>query len=109
MGATDSTFVCQQDQGALLRVKLHAGARRTAIEGLLGDHVKISVSAPPEQGRANRACLKLLAQVLGVALSSLSVIAGHTSQRKLIRVSSLSAEQVIERITSPPRRGSGSE
>lgn len=46
----------------------------------------IYVTAPPDKGKANEAMLNLLAEHLGVAVSSLSIVRGHTVRNKLVRV-----------------------
>jgi uncharacterized protein len=81
-------------QGATFAVKVHPRARKNAIAGELGDALKLSLTAPPVEGKANDACVKFLAEILGVARSSVSIVAGETSRQKVIRVSGLSAEQV---------------
>lgn len=81
-------------QGATFAVKVHPRARKNAISGELGDALKLSLTAPPVEGKANDACIKFLAEILGVARSSVSIVAGETSRQKVIRVSGLSAEQV---------------
>ena len=47
---------------------------------------KIYVTAAPEDGKANEAVIKLLAKNLGVAKSSLTIIRGHTSRDKVIKI-----------------------
>lgn len=47
---------------------------------------KIYVNAPPEDGKANEAVIKLLSKALGVAKSSLTITHGHTSREKTIKI-----------------------
>jgi uncharacterized protein len=68
-------------------------ARRNAITGILetdtetgGPALKVSVTAPPADGKANAAVLALLAKALRVPKSSLSVITGATGRNKLIHI-----------------------
>ncbi len=46
----------------------------------------IYVTAPPDKGKANAAMMKLLAEHLGVAVSSLSIVRGHAVRNKLVRI-----------------------
>lgn len=71
---------------ATLRVKVIPGARREEIVGPLGDRLKIRVSAPPEDGKANKAVCKLVAQRLGVKASAVRVAVGHTNPEKTLEV-----------------------
>lgn len=50
--------------GATFAVKVHPRAKKNAITGILGDALKLSLTAPPAEGRANQACIELLAEVL---------------------------------------------
>ena len=75
-----------------IALKVVPGSRRDQIVGPLGDRLKIKVSAPPEDGRANRAVCDLLASALGLSTRAVEVIAGATSPEKTIRVTGISAQ-----------------
>ena len=84
--------------GAELRVKVVPGSSRERIAGLLGEALKVQVSAAPERGRANAAVERLIAGALGVAESAVAVMAGHSTPRKTIRINGMSAADVIARL-----------
>ena len=84
--------------GATFAVKLHPRAKKNAITGTLGDALKISLTAPPLEGRANHACIEFLADVLKLPRSSITIAAGQTSRNKLIRISGVSAADVEARL-----------
>ena len=79
-------------------VKVHPRAKKNAITGELGDALKLSLTAPPIEGRANEACVEFLANLLKLPLSSVTIASGHNGRRKVIRVVGLSAEEVRKRI-----------
>jgi uncharacterized protein (TIGR00251 family) len=81
-------------EGAVFKVKVHPRAKKNAITGEIGDLLKLSLTAPPVDGRANEACVKFLSDALGVSRLSVAIIAGESSREKVLRVSGLSAEQV---------------
>ena len=56
--------------------------------------LKLSLAAPAVDGRANRACIEFLANLLKVPRSSVTIASGQTSRRKVIRVAGLAAEGV---------------
>jgi uncharacterized protein len=85
-------------QGATFSVKVHPRARKNAIAGEVGDALKLALTAPPVEGKANEACIKFLAEVLEVPRSSVTIAAGETSRQKVIRVHGLRAEQVERRL-----------
>ena len=72
--------------GVVISVKVSAGASRDRILGEHDGAVKLSVSAAPEKGKANKAVCALLARTLGVAKSQVSVVAGETSRDKKVLV-----------------------
>ena len=80
--------------GATFQVKVHPRARKNAITGVVGEALKLALTAPPVEGRANEACIAYLAEFLNVPRSSVTIAAGETSRQKLIRVAGLSAAQV---------------
>ena len=66
--------------------------------GFRQDVLRLRVTAPPEDGKANAAVVRLLAQTLGISRSQLEVVRGHSSRHKVIRVSSLNALEVRQRL-----------
>lgn len=90
--------IVKRDNGVTIAVKVVPGASRDRIIGELGDALKISVRQPPADGAANSAVLALLAEVLEIPAKRLQIIKGHTSPRKEIQITGLSAEAVLERL-----------
>ncbi len=84
--------------GASFAVKVHPRAKKNAITGEVGDALKIALTAPPVEGKANEACIEFLAKVLKVPRSSVTIAAGQNSRNKVIRVAGLSAEDVRQRL-----------
>lgn len=84
--------------GATFSVKLHPRAKKNAIAGEVGDALKVSLTAPPVDGKANEACIDFFAKLLKVPRSSVTIASGQTSRNKVIRVAALTAQQVRERL-----------
>jgi uncharacterized protein (TIGR00251 family) len=84
--------------GAAFAVKIHPRAKKNAITGEVGDALKLALTAPPIDGRANDACIEFLANLLEVPRSSVTIASGQTSRRKVIRVKGLSADEVRKRL-----------
>jgi uncharacterized protein (TIGR00251 family) len=84
--------------GATFAVKIHPRARKDAITGELEDALKLSLKAPPVEGRANEACIEFLANLLKVPRSSVTIASGQSSPRKVIRVRGVSADEVQKRL-----------
>ena len=73
-----------------LRVRVTPRAGRDRLEGVIdlpaGRAVKIAVSAPPEDGKANAAVCKLLAKFLGTAKSNIAVVSGASARAKQLEI-----------------------
>lgn len=80
-------------------VKVHPRAKKNAISGEIGDALKISLTSPPVDGRANEACIEFLAKLLKVARSSVTIASGQTSRNKVIRVAGVTAQYARERLS----------
>lgn len=73
--------------GIEIKLKVVPGASRSQIVGILGDRLKVKVAAPPEDGKANRAVVELLAEWLGT--QAIEIVAGHGHPEKTARVRDL--------------------
>jgi uncharacterized protein (TIGR00251 family) len=91
---TDDVFDVGSDGSVVLRLHVVPGAGRTAVTGRHGDALKVRVAAPPEKGRANDACLALVAGTLGVASGQLELVGGPSSRSKRVRVTGMEAAEV---------------
>jgi uncharacterized protein (TIGR00251 family) len=85
--------------GASFKVKVHPRSPKDAITGEVGEAIKLSLAAPPVDGRANDSCIRFLAELLDVPRSSVTIAAGRNSRNKVIRVSGLAAAEVRERLS----------
>jgi uncharacterized protein len=84
--------------GVTFAVKVHPRAKKNTITGTLGDALKLSLTAPPSEGKANDACIEFLAKLLKVPRSSVTMASGQSSRNKVIRVTGLKVEEVRKRI-----------
>jgi len=84
----------QNDQGVSFAVRVHPRAKTNAITGELGDALKVSLTTPPVEGRANEACIEFFAKLLKVPRSSVTIASGQASRNKVIRVSGVTAQRV---------------
>ena len=71
---------------------------RTAITGTVGDALKLTLSAPPLDGRANAALAEFLAEVFSVPRAAVQVVTGDRSRNKVIRITGRSAAELQERL-----------
>ena len=85
-----------------VRIAVHITPRASAdqVIGWAGDALRVRVTAPPVEGRANEALVRLLAHVLGVAPGRVRVVAGAKARRKLVEIEGLSLDKVKARLCS---------
>jgi uncharacterized protein (TIGR00251 family) len=85
--------------GAAIAVRVTPRASKNEIVGILNDGtVKIRLTAPPVEGKANDALVKFLAEVLDVAKSRIDIVAGATGRDKLVSVLDMDAGDLHQRI-----------
>ena len=72
-------------------VRVHPRAKKDAISGTLGDALKLSLTSPPVDGRANQACIEFFAKLFNVPRTAVTIAAGETSRNKVLRVGGISA------------------
>jgi len=95
--------VRERTDGCTFQVRVQPRSRRNEITGVHGDALKVRVTAPPTDGRANRALKKVLATHLDVAPSDVEIVAGHTSRQKRVHVTGASADDVRALSKEHPR------
>jgi len=88
----------ETSSGATFTIKLHPRAKKNAITGELGDALRLALTAPPVDRKANQACIGFFAKLLKVPRSSVTIAAGLNNRNKVIRVTGLTAQQVRDRL-----------
>jgi uncharacterized protein (TIGR00251 family) len=81
-------------------VQVQPRASRDAIEGEYAGALKIRLTAPPVDDRANEALVRLLAERLNVPLAAVRIVAGEKSRRKRLVVAGVKREQVLALLTA---------
>lgn len=75
-----------------IRVRLTPRAGRDEVVGVDTEGVlRVRVAAPPVDGEANRALLRVLAAEMGVPASAVRLVAGATGRTKRVRIAGLDA------------------
>ena len=82
-----------------VRLTIHAQPRAAVdqVVGLHGDAIKVRLAAPPVDGAANEALVRLLSTVLDVAPARVRLTAGATARRKIVEIAGLTHEEARER------------
>jgi uncharacterized protein (TIGR00251 family) len=87
-------------KGISFSVKVHPRARKNAITGIVGDALKLALTAPPVEGRANQAVIEFFAELFAIPRSSVTIASGETSRNKIVRISGLGRAAVDERLNA---------
>ena len=90
----------ETEQGIVLCVKAHPGARRNAITGTHDGALKVAVSQAPEKGKATQAILEVIAKSLGLKKNQVELLSGQTSTHKKCLIVGISADELSTRIAA---------
>ena len=91
-------MIHESPDGVRFAVRVHPRAKKNAITGEFGESLKVSVTTPPVEGRANEACIEFFAKLLKVPRSSVTIASGQTSRNKVMRVAGVTAAEFRNRI-----------
>lgn len=80
--------------GVSLAVRAQPGARKSRIVGVHEGALKIAVSAPPEDGRANEALTELLARTLGLRENQIRLLQGRSDRRKVFGIIGMNVDEL---------------
>ena len=81
-----------------IALRVAPGAQRAKVVGRHGTAWKLRVTAPPEDGKANEAVVRLLAETLGVPRGDIAIVSGHGARDKVVSLTGLGAEEVEQRL-----------
>lgn len=99
--AKPKDFLRPAKDGVYVQLRVSPGAKSTAIKGLYGESVvKISIAAPPTEGRANTEVEHYLARLLVVARSEVAIVKGASSRDKLVFVRGVEPDEIRTRLNT---------
>jgi len=87
-------FVRDVADGCTVSVRVQPGAKKDAVMGLHGGAVKIALSAPPVDGKANVALIAFVAEQVGLPRARVSLVSGAANRSKVLRVTGRSAAEM---------------
>jgi uncharacterized protein (TIGR00251 family) len=86
--------------GAILVIGVQPSARKRELRQDRQGRTKLAVTEPPQDGRANRALVEFVAEILAVRKGQVTLVAGMGSRRKTFLVRGLSAAEVSQRLSA---------
>ena len=90
--------ISDHPEGCVLPVRAQPGARRAALVGEHAGALKVAVTAPPEQGKANQAIREVLREALGLKRSQIELLSGATSRDKQFLIRGETKQEVARKI-----------
>jgi len=85
-------------EGVILPVRAQPGARKTGVMGEQAGALKIAVTAPPEDGRANKALVEVLREALNLKRSQVELVSGQTSRDKRFLIRGVTVAELQRRV-----------
>jgi uncharacterized protein (TIGR00251 family) len=85
-------------EGLVIAVRAQPNAKRAGVIGEQNEALKVAVTAPPEDGRANAALVEVLREALGLKRSQVELMSGPTSRDKKFLVRGLTREEVLVKL-----------
>jgi len=88
----DPPFAIQKGDSLCLKIYVQPGASKSSISGEHDGYLKIRISSPPVEGKANEALVEFLSDALNVRKSRIEILEGKTSRKKLVRINGLTTK-----------------
>lgn len=85
-----------KQSGIELFLHCQPGAKKTEIQGIYAQRLKLRLAAPPIEGRANEALIAWLAKAMNITKSQISLVSGDTGRQKRVRISGLDLAQGLK-------------
>ncbi len=94
--------VTERDGAVTFRLWAQPGARTTELAGEREGAIKLRIAAPPVEGKANKECVRFLAELFGVARSAVEIKSGLSSKTKTVRVRNIDTRKAREKLAGWP-------
>src|SRR4051812_26716799 len=95
---TIPAFIRAEPDGVILAIKLQPRASAETIGESVGEELRIKVTAPPVDSRANEALVKLLAKQLNWPRNQMRLVKGGASRHKLVKVHGITVQELMRRL-----------
>ena len=92
------SFIAAKGTGTLLRIVISPQAKRSVIVGPHADRLKVSISAPPVDGKANREVVVFFSKLTRIPKSKISLVKGERSREKTMYFQEIEPEELVRRL-----------
>jgi uncharacterized protein (TIGR00251 family) len=87
-------LIKETPDGVIFNIRVLPRSSRCEIAGIQNDALKLKITAPPVEGKANEECIRFLSDTLGIKRNRISIIAGRKSKNKSVAINGLSREDI---------------
>jgi uncharacterized protein (TIGR00251 family) len=92
--------ISEKDGAVTVDIAVKPRSSREGVGPIQGDRLCVAVNAPPVDGKANEAVVRVLAETFGVARSAVTIVRGETGRKKTLRIVGVSAATVARAVES---------
>ncbi len=85
-------------EGVEIAVTVVPRSSRCEIAGVQNEMLKVKLTSPPAEGKANAQCIEFIAKQLGIAKSQIIIIQGKTSRRKVLKINGVTEKELKEKL-----------
>jgi len=101
--AAPAMISCRQtNKNVTFTVRVVPRASRSEIVGTQDDAVKLRISSPPVEGKANEECVRVIADFLGLKKRQVSIVSGHASRTKTIALTGTTLQATADQLNALP-------
>ena len=75
----------------VIKIKVEPRSSQSGIVGLYGDALKVKLTSPPVEGKANKELVEVLAKECGVRKGDVEIVSGKGSKNKLVRITGINS------------------
>ncbi len=90
----------RENQGLIIKIKVEPRSSRSEIVGPYGDGLKVKLTSPPVEGRANKELIEVLAKGFKIRKADVEIIAGDKSKTKTVRLIGVTGIEKINNMKS---------
>lgn len=94
-------WIQDTEKGVLLKVHITPNSAKNHTAGFYGDSLNIKIKAPAVDGKANKALISFLADLISVKKSQIKIISGEKSRNKILLITAVNKEFVHRIFNSP--------
>ena len=87
-------LISETKEGILFNIRVIPRSSRCEVAGIYGEALKVKITAPPVEGKANEECIRFLSRFLGVKRKQLTIVSGAASKNKRVSVAGITKKDI---------------